>query len=67
MSFDNVVGGKLNLKGGSLPVVGGIKKKKKKSKPNELVLQLALQMRMSGRGGFRLLITLRSSERWMRS
>ena len=36
MSFENVIGGKLSLKGGALPVVGGIKKKKRKSKTNEL-------------------------------
>lgn len=44
MSFDNVVGGKLNLKGGALPVVGGIKKKKKKAKTNELVRPLSARV-----------------------
>nr|AFK42254.1 unknown [Lotus japonicus] len=33
-SYDNVVGGKLKLKGKALDVAGGIKKKKKKNKRN---------------------------------
>lgn len=46
MSFDNVIGGKLSLKGGALPVVGGVKKKKKKAKTNELARR---QLRLAGR------------------
>jgi len=34
-SYDNVVGGKLKLKGKALDVAGGVKKKKKKNKRNQ--------------------------------
>lgn len=40
MSFNNVIGGKLNLKGGALPVVGGVKKKKKKKPQTDLALTM---------------------------
>jgi len=41
-AFDNVVGGKLKLKGKALDVAGGVKKKKKKNKRNqEQLLQVA--------------------------
>jgi hypothetical protein len=33
--YENVVGGKLKLKGKALDVAGGIKKKKKKTKRNQ--------------------------------
>jgi len=41
-SYDNVVGGKLKLKGKALDVAGGVKKKKKKNKRNQdQLLQVA--------------------------
>ncbi|TKY64699.1 FAM32A protein [Spatholobus suberectus] len=41
-AYENVVGGKLKLKGKALDVAGGVKKKKKKSKRNQdQILQVA--------------------------
>eukprot|EP00897_Mesotaenium_endlicherianum_P006165 jgi/Mesen1/5577/ME000281S04642 len=55
MSFNNLIGGKLNLKGKALDVRGGTKKKKKKTKSlyNEqaLALQQALEAERAERGG----------------
>ena len=55
-SYEHVVKGKLSLKGGALPVVGGVKKKKKKSKNKdkeveEAPLELALEAHEEGAEG----------------
>lgn len=40
-AYDNVVGGKLKLKGKALDVAGGVKKKKKNKRNQEQLLQVA--------------------------